>query len=67
MDDITRETEQTCRALQEAIDSTKQAVEQTLDLIERTRPTRNQADLSSSGNLTPGAPIKRTAHKSGAT
>jgi hypothetical protein len=67
MDDITRETEQTCRALQEAIDSTKQAIEQTLDLIEHTRSTCNQADPSSSGNVTPGAPIKRTSHKSGAT
>jgi hypothetical protein len=66
MDDITRETEQTCRALQEAIDSTKQAIEQTLDLIERTQTIRNQADPSSSGTVPPGAPIKRPSHKSGA-
>src|SRR3712207_7099291 len=43
MDDVTRQTEQTRRALQEAIDSTRQAIEQTLDLIGRTRPTRNRA------------------------
>jgi hypothetical protein len=38
MDDTPSEIERHRRALQEAIDSAKQAIEQTLDLIERTRP-----------------------------
>jgi hypothetical protein len=38
MNDSPSEIERQRRALQEAIDSAKQAIEQTLDLIERTRP-----------------------------
>ncbi|GEO15804.1 hypothetical protein MAE02_35000 [Microvirga aerophila] len=38
MDDTPSDIEQQRRALQEAIDSAKQAIAQTLDLIERTRP-----------------------------
>jgi hypothetical protein len=38
MDDTPSEIERQRRALQEAIDSAKEAIAQTLDLIERTRP-----------------------------
>jgi predicted RNase H-like HicB family nuclease len=56
MDDTPSEIERHRRALQEAIDSAKQAIEQTLDLIERTRrtleldPSDADPDSSAQGN-----------------
>ncbi|GEO19112.1 hypothetical protein [Microvirga aerophila] len=65
MDDIISQTEQTRRALQEAIESAKEVIEQTLDLIERTRAIRSQADPGSSANVPSAEPIKRISRKAG--
>lgn len=46
MDDTQSQIEQNRRALQEAIDSAKKAIEQTLDLIERTRAGRSPGETN---------------------
>jgi hypothetical protein len=63
MDDIINQTEKTRRALQEAIESAKEVIEQTLDLIEHTQAIRGQADPGSPANVSPEKPIKRIARK----
>ena len=63
MDDIINQTEQTRRALQEAIESAKDVIEQTLDLIERTQAICGQADPGSSANMPSAEPIKSISHK----
>ncbi|GEO19054.1 hypothetical protein [Microvirga aerophila] len=64
MDDIISQTEQTHRTLQEAIESAKEVIEQTLDLIERTQAIRGQPDIGSSANMPSAEPIKRISRKS---
>ena len=63
MDDIISQTETTHRALQEAIESAKEVIEQTLDLIERTQAIRGQAGPGLSANGPSAEPIKRISHK----
>jgi hypothetical protein len=63
MDDIINQTEKTRRALQEAIESAKEVIEQTLDLIERTQAIRGQADPGSSTDVPSAEPIKRISRK----
>jgi hypothetical protein len=62
-DDIISQTEKTRRALQEAIESAKEVIEQTLDLIERTQAIRGQADQGSSAKVPSAEPIKRISRK----
>jgi hypothetical protein len=63
MEDIVNQSELTRRALQEAIESAKEVIEQTLDLIERTQAIRGQADPCSSANVLSAEPIKRISRK----
>ena len=65
MNDSISQAEQSRRSLQDTIESAKRAIEQTLDLIERTRALRSQTTAGPAHKLgTSGVGLDTHTHRS---